>query len=193
MEYAGLNGQGHAGMSLLRDARVVVGYHGTRFDRAREIIKSGEFIQSKNDYDWLGHGIYFWEYAPMRAWQWAREKHGTDAAVVEARIALGHCLDLTDIRFTGNLRAAYEGLREAYARTGIALPINRRKAPRLDCLVINYLCERILPECDTVRAPFLEGDPVYDGSALLTQSHVQLVVRNNACIQLSPRALFKEE
>jgi len=178
---------------LLSDARVVVGYHGTRLDRATEIIDTERFNPSKNDYDWLGHGIYFWEYAPLRAWQWAKEKNGADAAVIEAQIELGYCLDLTDIRFTENVRAAYWGLREAYARAGEVLPINRGKLRYLDCFVINYLCGFIIPHCDTVRAPFLEGNPIYDGSALLTQSHVQLVVRNDACIRLPLRALFKEE
>lgn len=177
---------------MLSDARIVVGYHGTRIDRAVEIITTGQFLPSTNDYDWIGHGVYFWEFAPLRAWQWARNKFGADAAVVQAEIKLGYCLDLTDIRFTDSLRAAYEGLREAYARTGTPLPANRRKAPCLDCLVINYLCKVILPECETVRAPFLEGDPVYDGSALLTQSHVQLVVRSDSCIR-SPLRVLDEE
>lgn len=178
---------------MLRDARVVVGYHGTRLDRAEEIESIGRFSPSKNDYDWLGHGIYFWEFAPLRAWQWARSKHGSDASVIEAQIELGHCLDLTDIRFTGFLSSAYEGIREAYARTGAALPVNRGKAHCLDCLVINYLCGVIIPECETVRAPFLEGEPIYNGSALLAQSHVQIVVRDDARIRRSLRRLSKEE
>lgn len=129
----------------------------------------------------------------MRAWQWARTKYGTDAAVIEAQVQLGYCLDLTDVGYTEALRSAHNGLREAYARSGKVLPVNKRKANCLDCLVINYLCGAILPECETVRAPFLEGYPVYDGSALLTQSHVQLVVRNSACIQPSLRSLSEEE
>jgi hypothetical protein len=178
---------------LLEDTRVVLGYHGTRLDRALEIVATKRFSPSTNDYDWLGHGVYFWEYAPLRAWQWARKKYGTDAAVVEARIELGYCLDLTDIRYTDSLRTAYEGLREAYIRQGRVLPVNKHKAPRLDCLVINYLCDVILGVCETVRAPFLEGDQVYEGSALLTQSHVQLVVRKSSRIQSEFRALLKEE
>ena len=178
---------------MFKDARVVVGYHGTRFESAEEITTTGRFSPSTNDFDWLGHGVYFWEYAPLRAWQWAREKYGTDAAVVEARIELGYCLDLTDIRYTDSLRTAYDGLREAYIRTGAVLPVNKKKAHRLDCLVINYLCGFILDTCETVRGPFLEGDPIYDGSALLSQSHVQLVVRNSACIRPALRAMYKEE
>jgi len=181
------------GEFLRRDARKVVGYHGTRVDRAAVILSSGKFVPSTNDYDWLGHGTYFWEYAPLRAWQWAKTKYGNEAAVIEAEIELGYCLDLSDIRFTEALQTAYDGIREAYIRTGSILPVNRGKARCLDCLVINYLSKFLLPECETVRAPFLEGVPIYDGSALLTQSHMQLVVRKESSIQSGLRALPKEE
>ena len=137
------------------DARIVIGFHGTRVDRAQEIISSGKFVPSANDYDWLGHGIYFWEHAPLRAWQWARQKYQSEGAVVEVRIRLGCCLDLTDIRYTDALRAAYQGLREAYVTAGKPLPVNKGKARCLDCLVINYLTNFIFPEVDSVRAPFL--------------------------------------
>jgi len=167
---------------MFQDERVVAAFHGSSSDRAATIVTLEEFAPSKNDYDWLGHGVYFWEHAPLRAWQWARQKYRERACVVEARIALGRCLDLTDTRYTSALKLAYESLREAYIGGGRTLPVNRGKARCLDCLVINYVAEYILPECDTVRAPFLEGEPIYDGSMLLTQSHIQLVVRNKDCI-----------
>src|SRR5579863_6459375 len=99
---------------MKKDSRLVFGYHGTRLGRADTIVSLGRFTPSANDYDWLGHGIYFWEHAPARAWQWAREKYGSEGAVIEAKIRLGFCLDLTDVGFTDALRAAYQGIREAY-------------------------------------------------------------------------------
>jgi hypothetical protein len=178
---------------MYEDSRVVLGFHGTRLDRADTIVSTGKFIPSTNDYDWLGHGIYFWEYAPFRAWQWAREKYGREGVVVEARIRLGFCLDLTDIRFTDSLRIAYQGIHEAYILANKFLPVNKGKAHCLDCLVINYLTEYILPECDTVRAPFLEGKPIFDESNLLSQSHLQLVVRHESCIESGIRLLHEED
>jgi hypothetical protein len=170
----------------------VVGYHGTSLDRAETIVATGSFISSKNDYDWLGHGVYFWEHAPLRAWQWAERKYRDRAAVLEASVALGLRLDFTDMRYTSVLRSAYENLREAYIKTGKLLPDNRGKARFLDCLVMNYLTAYILPESETLRAPFLEGDPIYDGSMLLTQSHIQLVVRVPSCILSSPKLTSQE-
>ncbi|HXB72062.1 MAG TPA: hypothetical protein VNY05_27750 [Candidatus Acidoferrales bacterium] len=162
---------------LAESDRIVIGYHGTSVESAAVILGGGAFRLSQNDYDWLGHGVYFWEYAPYRAREWAIGKHGPDAAVVEAKIRLGRCLDLTDIRYTEVIRQAFDGLREAYAKRGSTMPVNRGKARRLDCLVINYVAEYVLPECETVRAPFLEGSPIFDGSALLSASHVQIVIR----------------
>jgi hypothetical protein len=157
--------------------RIVSGYHGTSASKAAVIVSGGAFQSSRNDYDWLGHGIYFWEYAPYRAWDWAQQRHGREAAVVEAEIRLGHCLDLTDIRYTKAIRLAFDGLREAYAAQRLAIPANRGKARRLDCLVINYVVEYVFPECETIRAPFLEGLPIFEGSNLLSASHIQIVVR----------------
>jgi hypothetical protein len=157
--------------------RSVIGYHGTDTFRAEEIVRTGTFVPSENGYDWLGHGVYFWEYAPGRAWQWAAAKYDDRAAVVRATISLGKCLDLTDTLYTKAIGIAYDHLREAYIATGESIPVNKGKARYLDCLVINYLAAYILPECETVRAPFLEGQPLYDGSAIFDQSHIQVVVR----------------
>jgi hypothetical protein len=162
---------------LAESNRIVTGYHGTSLQTAASILRGGTLELSQNDYDWLGHGVYFWEHAPYRAWDWAKQKYGSDAAVIEAEIRLGHCLDLTDIRYTKAITLAFDGLREAYAARKLAMPVNRGKARRLDCLVINYVAEYVLPECETVRAPFLEGLPIFEGSALLSASHIQIVVR----------------
>jgi hypothetical protein len=35
---------------------------------------------------------------------------------------------------------------------------------------------------DTVRCGFTEGDPVYEGSGIYQQSHIQLAVRNTSCV-----------
>jgi hypothetical protein len=77
--------------------RTVVAFHGTSRAAAEKLVAGEPFGQSENDDDWLGHGIYFWEYAPQQAWAWARLRYGqADAAVVGALIRLGRCIDLLD-------------------------------------------------------------------------------------------------
>jgi hypothetical protein len=52
----------------------VLGFHGCDKSVADRIIPSNKLHlqKSKNDYDWLGNGIYFWENDPVRALEYAR-------------------------------------------------------------------------------------------------------------------------
>lgn len=172
------------------NGRVVIGYHGTSAESAAAIIAGAPFVQSQNNWDWLGDGIYFWEDAPLRAWDWA-EKHYEQAAVLEARIRLGVCLNLTDMRFTSILQVAYHHLKTLHVDQGEVLPTNRGKARYLDCLVVNYVTANILPETETIRGTFIEGAPIFDTSGIFTQSHIQICVRRvgniNAPVRLHLR------
>lgn len=48
--------------------RTLVGYHGTSLGTALRIVNRVQgFRWSERDYDWLGAGIYFWEFAPRQA------------------------------------------------------------------------------------------------------------------------------
>lgn len=57
----------------------------------------------------------------------------------------------------------------------------------LDCAVMNtlhtYRKDRELPAYDTVRGPFLEGEPIYENAGFLSKNHIQLCVRNTDCIK----------
>jgi hypothetical protein len=70
-----------------------IGYHGCDQSVADKVLSHGVSLRaSTNDYDWLGHGIYFWEDNLDRAWEWARRR--PQPAVIGAHIRLRHCLDL---------------------------------------------------------------------------------------------------
>src|SRR5260370_13819843 len=158
-------------------ARIVVGYHGCTGKFARDLLLGtraiGDWQPSTNTWDWLGHGIYFWEPSPERAVRWAREKYArrrATLAVLGAVIQLGRCFDLLNEAVTGILAENYQALAQAYAAQGQALPENRgpeRKRRDLDCLVINLTLDRLRDrgiDYDTVRGAFLEGDPGYPGA-----------------------------
>src|SRR5207245_2154347 len=145
--------------------RTVVGYHGCRRDFARELVagrvSAAAWKLSQNDYDWLGEGIYFWEQAPGRAWQWAREQFGKDGAVVATEVCLGRCLDLADTQFTELLRVSYEAIVDSYESLGQPLPKNGGrglKLRKLDRVVINQLTRLTdrpgSVHYQTVRCPF---------------------------------------
>lgn len=180
-------------------SRIVMGYHGCP---ARNVSgckflnrllagdeRVDDWIFSDNEYDWIGQGIYFWEYGPRRALQWA----GDDGVVVGAMIQLGRCFDLTDPGYTDILRATYQSIEELYREQGSALPTNTRAGGMrrdLDCLVVNNAIdvandidqERGERPFQTVRAAFEEGDAAFAGSMIYTQTHIQIAVRDRTCI-----------
>src|SRR4051812_48364254 len=98
----------------------VLGFHGTDKETVQKIVSNPkEHVEaSLNDYDWLGHGSYFWENDPVRALRFSEErmkwKNITDKepAVVGAIIDLGHCLNLFDQPGLDELKAAHDDLVE---------------------------------------------------------------------------------
>jgi hypothetical protein len=96
-----------------------------------------------------------------------------------------------DTRFTDELPVAFKLFRKVHQHSGKPLPENRGKTPdkllrNRDCAVLNYYLSR-LPRngsdtYDTVRCGFVEGPPAYRGSGIRRQSHVQIAVRNPACV-----------
>jgi len=104
-------------------ATVVTGYHGTSADRGALILSMGRFLVSENDWDWLGHGVYFWE-GEVRAHEWATQRFGKEAAVIQAKINLGLCLDLCDSGYWDIVRGAYERLKDSFEKQGKPLPEN---------------------------------------------------------------------
>jgi hypothetical protein len=171
-----------------------VGYHGCHRDFAAKLIAGKvspeEWRLSEKEYDWIGRGIYFWEYGPSRAWQWARAKFGVNGHVVAAEVHLGRCLDLGDTGFTELLRTAYHSILQLYEVKGWTLPKNTGKdedlkVRKLDRLVLDRVtaaAEEAGVVYQTVRCPFEEGGPVFPGAKIKMQSHIQVAVRDPNCI-----------
>lgn len=123
--------------------RTVVAFHGTRKSTAEKLVSGVPFDQSENDDDWLGHGIYFWEYAPQQAWWWAERRYGDDAAVVGALVRLGRCIDLLDPSNATLLMRAHDDLDRMLAATKQKLKSNANNHKYRDCAVFNYLFETL--------------------------------------------------
>jgi hypothetical protein len=174
----------------------VLGYHGCDRAIGEKVLKGREHLKaSENDYDWLGTGIYFWANSARRALDWAifaRENPRfvrtkiEEPYVVGAIIDLGFCLDLLEAESIAIVAEGYKGLCEGAETAGLVLPSNKRVGGawairRLDCAVINYVHEtRKLQderEFDSVRAPFIEGAPLYKNAGFYERTRVQICVR----------------
>lgn len=186
-------------MNLHAYQRQVVAYHGCDRSVVQSVLTQRVALKaSRKAHDWLGHGIYFWEHGPDRARQWAENKAAggeiQEPAVLGAIIHLGNCFDLLDTQYTGLLAQAWPQLKESLRLAGKSIPENQAKDPadpikplrKLDCLVLNWTVERlesaIDSRFDSVRGIFQEGETAFQGSMIHTKSHIQIAVRNPACI-----------
>lgn len=172
----------------------VLGFHGCSHRVAGRLLAGADFAASKNEYDWLGHGIYFWEANPKRGLEFAKEalqraRSRARPAVVGAVIDLGLCLDLTAQADIEQVRDAFEALRSAFVKEGTILPTNADSllTRNLDCAVINFMHqirqEQGQPAIDTVRGLFVEGNPIYPNSGFREKTHSQICVCNPSKIK----------
>ncbi len=182
---------------MIAGSLLTLGYHGCEREVGEKAIEGVHLTPSRNAYDWLGHGVYFWERDPERALEWAKvNQKAKEPFVVGAAIQLGFCLDLVEVEHLELVRAAYLSLHRMFQAAGLLdefpengagfrgdLDLVKRNR---DCAVINHLHdlrqEAGEPEFDTVRSPFSEGKPLYDGGKIMARTHVQICVRNPACI-----------
>ena len=169
-----------------------MGYHGCSVATKEKILAGEPWIPSSHEWEWLGKGIYFWEYDEERAVEWAHE-NADKPAVIRARIDLGRCFDMTTRKSMDDLRRGYDFLCRHYSILGKPMPENKNlpgdgdwKNRQLDCAVIEAVhaidvYDGVEPY-DTVRSAFLEGRPVYPGGSFRDKTHIQICVRNPECI-----------
>jgi hypothetical protein len=176
----------------------ILGFHGCDKETGERILDGEEphLKPSEKDHDWLGHGIYFWEGNVSRAWEWARDGQTTGKIktpfVLGAIIDLRHCLDLFDREAIRQVLLAYDTTKTAFEQNGKPLPSNVGATPdkagrKLDCTVMNTLhgirAESHQPAYDSIRGPFLEGEPIYEGAGFRSHTHIQICVRELACVK----------
>jgi len=182
----------------------IIGFHGCDKKIRDSIVSGKSFIKpSENDYDWLGHGIYFWENNQHRALQFAKDlkkfpRAGKETiktpAVLGAVIDMGFCLDLLDSEYLQLLRESYQTLEESFKILGLSMPANRNipgssdlLLRRLDCAVIENLhiqrAANNLPAFDSARGVFIEGEKLYPSAGFNEKNHIQVCVRNPNCLK----------
>ena len=189
-------------MDLLSYQRTIFGYHGCD-SRVADAVLAGKakLLASENTYDWLGHGIYFWEHGPARAFEWAEQQSRRKGSkikrpsVIGAVIQLGNCFDLLDVRFTKELSLHATDIAQALQAEDRDLPHNETIGKgdfdwlrrHRDCFVLNAAIPRLEAVFDctfhSVRGVFQEGEPAFIGAGIKLKSHIQIAVRD-------PRALI---
>ena len=173
----------------------IYGFHGCHKDTYENVLFNGDSLpMSDNVYDWLGHGVYFWENSYQRAVQWAEEHYKEDGRVIGAFVDLGYCLDLTEYNNINILKNGYEILEKYFKINGANLPKNKAGGSstdllvrNLDCAVIETVHDYMKTEkgivFDSVRGTFEEGQEIYPGAGFKEKTHTQVSVLNPNCIK----------
>ena len=171
---------------------LVLGYHGCDISVAQKVASGAiELTASENKYDWLGSGIYFWEDSYSRALKWAQAESKSGSGKVKtpgvlgAVIDLGNCLNLIDAEYLDLVKAAHAEYIKACKESQFPPAQNKGKDLRaryLDKAVFEMLHKLREYErkqaFDSVRAFFVEGDPLYENAGLHSLDHIQICVRD---------------
>lgn len=191
---------------------LLIGFHGCDEKIRDQLLTNPNEIKiSKEKYDWLGNGMYFWENNYERALQWAKEKQKRGGinkpAVIGAVLQLNYCCDFLDSEYVNTLRHYYKLMEIFYKNAERPLPINKdlpsdeykdKILRELDCSVIEFMHSEIQRQAkdeietkgytnikifDSVRGVFTEGGPAFEGAGLFEKSHIQICIRNFNCIK----------
>ncbi len=183
---------------------LILAFHGCDQSIVPDVLNGTRTLRdSTNNYDWLGHGIYFWDNSPARALEFAeflsknpgRSRNPiTMPAVIGAVINLGFCLDLLDYQNLSLLKNSYGLLAASSSSLGKGMPANKKGRNEkdfllreLDCAVIESLRQfrkqqKVQP-FDSVRGVFWEGEDLYENAGFREKDHIQICIRNPNCIK----------
>ena len=191
---------------------LIIAFHGCDADICKALLNNPNHVKiSRKPYDWLGHGMYFWENNYDRALQWANDKKKrgeiNKPAVIGALLQPGYCCDFTETKYIQVLRNYYDIVAERYRMVERKLPENKdlphdrhkdKILRELDCAIIEFMHIRILERrqadvsekgftgeklFDSTRGVFTEGGPAFDGAGLFAKTHIQICIRNLNCIK----------
>lgn len=181
---------------------LIIGFHGCERSLRDDVITERKKLRpSTGRYEWLGHGIYFWQNNYERALDFVTHppdgRKITHPAVLGAVISLDYCFDLLDTKHIRRLRKTYEMMEGIEEPKEGSLPRNRNKRGEdnlmdrvireLDCRVIEHLHEKMrqngVKPYDSVRGVFIEGTPIYEDAGFYDKTHIQICIRNPNCIK----------
>ena len=176
---------------------IVFGFHACEKSEGEKLISGfHSFKTSENRYDWLGHGMYFWESSIHRAERFAKDRSIENYCVIGAAIHLGYCLDLLESESLTYLSVSYRTLLKTLETAGTPLPKNKEGEGSssgdlllrdLDCAVINFIHSQResdgLRAYDSVRGVFWEGKELYPNAGFKEKNHIQICIRNPNCVK----------
>ncbi len=86
------------------------GFHANDKKRCEKFLSDYKYLIISEDKDFLGNGMYFWEYKSKAEW-WLKEKH--KEVIVSAEITTENMLDLKDNEICSKVQHLYERMGNA--------------------------------------------------------------------------------
>jgi hypothetical protein len=188
--------------------QLVIAYHGCDIT-LRDDLVSGRVTHlnhSKNKYDWLGSGAYFFENDLDRALLFAEHSHNYPAkrytaqpiatpAVVGAVLSISRWLDMTTQDGIREYINALKPMLNGFEEKGTVVPTNHAASEddkdvilrELDRSVFDFIHQARenkseLPEFQAVRGAFQQGKELSENSGFQESTHIQISLRDNRCV-----------
>ena len=193
----------------MNDGSIVLGYHGCDISVRDRLVRRDlpELHPSKNRYDWLGEGVYFFQDDPMRARLFAERASNelsqmfsrqpiASPAVVGAILCVSNWLDMTTQEGIDNWKAAYETLCTERKAAEDVMPENQPADDQdslvllrqLDSAVFNLLPKvragnvPPLPVIQAIRGAFYQGPKLAGTSTEFREhTHIQIALKDLSC------------
>jgi len=154
------------------------GYHGTSTDYATSIISSGRFRPSLGEEEWLGEGIYFFQYCGDAHWWCSGVKKLRRYTILTARISadVSRVIDLNDPEDWGNFITVRKNILGRYKKLSNGYP---RKV--FDSVVIKAM--KNCKPADVVVGSFNTNRAVAPADCNAHSGQIQICVSNHDCIE----------
>lgn len=187
----------------------LIAYHGCDITTRDDLVcgRLKHLSHSKNQYDWLGPGAYFFEGDVERALLFAEAAHRNPSkrytakpiatpAAVGAILQVQSWLDMTTQAGIREFSLAYQAFADGHSAAGKPIPANRPASDSdteiiyraLDNAVFTWLHNARAAQMppaqpfQAVRAAFYQGKEVAPKSGFHANTHIQISLRDNRCI-----------
>jgi hypothetical protein len=188
--------------------QLVIAHHGCDITLRDDLVSGrlSHLEHSKNRYDWLGSGAYFFENDFDRALLFAENSHLNPAkrytarpiatpAVVGAVLCVSRWLDMTTQEGINEYVSAVEPMLKVYEEKGTEVPTNHAASEddfevilrEQDRSVFDFIHQARdgnpkLTSFQAVRGAFLQGKKLTVNSGFQENSHIQIALRDNTCV-----------
>jgi hypothetical protein len=188
--------------------QLVIAHHGCDITLRDDLVSGrvSHLEHSKNKYDWLGSGAYFFENDFDRALLFAENSHKNPIkrytakpiatpAVVGAVLCVSRWLDMTTQDGIHEYLNALKPMLKGFEEKGKEPPTNHAASNddtevllrELDRSVFDFIHQARdgkpeLPDFQAVRGAFQQGNKLSENSGFQENSHIQIALRDNTCV-----------